>query len=144
MASLLVLAEFRCSADGDVEFRKHLGRTLEEARAVEGCLQATVWERPMERRYLFTTMWTDGEAVRRWVENEFHRTVLMPGFRRWCTEGSFGEFSLEADHDRARKCPSCGRWTRSRPGWSEQGPTTCRQCGGDLTFDPGSPPDAAR
>ena len=141
MTPLLVLAEFRCCEDGDAELRKQLDRTLEEVRAVEGCLQATVWERPAERRYLFTTMWSDREAVRRWVENDFHRTILMPGFRRWCTEGAFSEFSLETDHDRARKCPSCGRWTGGRPGWSEQGPATCRQCGRDLVADPGS--DAA-
>ena len=141
---LLVLAEFRCSESGDAEMRRHLERTLQEARTVEGCLQATVWERPAERRYLFTTMWRDRDAVRRWVENEFHRTILMPGFRRWCTEGSFGEFSLETDHDRARKCPSCGRWTRGRPGWSEQGPSACRQCGRDLLADPGSAVEPAR
>jgi quinol monooxygenase YgiN len=129
---LLVLAEFRCSEDGDVELRRHLERTLHEVRGVEGCLQATVWERPLERRHLFTTLWRDREAVGRWVENEFHRAVLMPGFRRWCTEGSFSEFALDADHDRARKCPACGRWTAGRPGWSEQGPATCRHCGGAL------------
>jgi len=134
MTPLLVVAEFRCSEDGDAELRKQLDRTLEEVRAVEGCLQATVWERPAERRYLFTTMWSDRDAVRRWVENEFHRTILMPGFRRWCTEGSFGEFALETDHDRARKCAACGRWTRGRPGWSEQGPATCRQCGRALAW----------
>src|SRR5574338_477432 len=54
MTPLLVLAEFRCSEDGDAELRRHLERTLQEARAVEGCLQATVWERSVERRYLFT------------------------------------------------------------------------------------------
>jgi quinol monooxygenase YgiN len=129
---LLVLAEFRCSEEGDAALRGHVARTLQEARAVAGCLQATVWERAEERRYLFTTVWSDREALRRWVENDFHRTVLMPGFRRWCTEGSFSEFSLDLDHDRARKCPSCGRWTRARPGWSEQGPATCRQCGHGL------------
>jgi quinol monooxygenase YgiN len=135
MTPLLVLAEFRCSEDGDVELRRQLDRTLAEVRAVEGCLQATVWERPVERRYLFTTMWSDRDAVHRWVENEFHRTILMPGFRRWCTEGAFSEFALETDHDRARKCAACGRWTRGRPGWSEQGPTTCRQCGRELAAD---------
>jgi len=136
MTPLLVTAEFRCSPDGDAELRKQLDRTLAEVRAVPGCLEATVWERPAERRYFFTTFWSDGDAVRRWVENEFHRSVLMPGFRRWCSEGSFGEFALATDHDRARKCGACGRWTRGRPGWSEQGPTTCRQCGRTLSFTP--------
>ncbi|MEB2345417.1 MAG: antibiotic biosynthesis monooxygenase [Deltaproteobacteria bacterium] len=137
MATLLVLAEFRCSEAGDVEMRRHLGRTLAEVRAVPGCLQAGVWERPAERRYLFTTFWSDAEAVGRWVENEFHRDILMPGFRRWCTEGSFSELALATDHDRVRKCAACGRWTPARPGWSEQGPTTCRQCGAALA--PSSP-----
>ena len=92
---LLVVAEFRCTAEGDAELRAQLERTLAEVRAVPGCLEAHVWERPAERRYLFTTWWTDGDAVGRWVENEFHRSVLMPGFRRWCSEGSFGELRLE-------------------------------------------------
>jgi heme-degrading monooxygenase HmoA len=135
MTPLLVLAEFRCSEEGEADLRSHLDRTLREARGVEGCLQATVWERPVERRYLFTTIWSDRDAVRRWVENEFHRTTLMPGFRRWCTEGSFGEFTLETDHDRARKCAACGRWTRGQPGWSELEPSTCRHCGRGLAAD---------
>jgi quinol monooxygenase YgiN len=133
MAALLVLAEFRCSEAGDTELRRHLERTLAEVRAVPGCLQAGVWERPDERRYLFTTFWTDAAAVGRWVDNEFHRSTLMPGFRRWCTEGSFSELTLAADHDRVRKCGTCGRWTPGRPGWSEQGPASCRQCGAALT-----------
>jgi quinol monooxygenase YgiN len=129
---LLVVAEFRCSEAGEAELREHLDRTLAETRAIAGCLHATVWERPAERRFLFTTIWTGADAVARWVGNEFHRATLMPGFRRWCVEGSFGEFLLATDHDRARKCPACGRWTRGRPGWSEQGPATCRQCGAAL------------
>jgi quinol monooxygenase YgiN len=129
---LLVVAEFRCSAEGDAALREHLERTLAEVRAVAGCLQAEVWERPAERRYLFATYWTDGEAVGRWVENEFHRTVLMPAFRRWCTEGSFSELRLEQDHDRARKCSACGRWTAGRPGWSTAAPSACRHCGARL------------
>jgi hypothetical protein len=52
MTPLLVLAEFRCSEGGNAELRKHLDRTLREARAVEGCLQATVWERAAERRLI--------------------------------------------------------------------------------------------
>jgi quinol monooxygenase YgiN len=129
---LLVLAEFGCSPEGEAELRKHLERTLAETRATPGCLQATLWERTAERRFLFTTYWTDAAAVTRWVENDFHRTTLMPGFRRWCVEGAFSEFTLGIDHDRARKCAACGRWTSARPGWSEQGPATCRQCGAAL------------
>lgn len=130
--ALLVLAEFRCSEAGDGELRRHLEQTLASVRAIEGCLQASVWERPAERRYLFTTWWTDADAVGRWVADPFHRDVLMPGFRRWCVEGSFSELTLAADHDRARKCGACGRWTAARPGWSEGGPLACRQCGASL------------
>jgi quinol monooxygenase YgiN len=126
------------------ELRAQLERTLAETRAVEGCLEATVWERPAERRYLFTTYWTDGEAVKRWVANNFHKTVLMPGFRRWCVEGSFSEFAQSADHDRARKCASCGRWTAGRPGWSEREPSKCRQCGAALASNPPSAAVGAR
>ncbi|HXX46843.1 MAG TPA: antibiotic biosynthesis monooxygenase [Myxococcota bacterium] len=133
MTPLLVLAEFGCSETGDGELRAQLDRTLRETRAVEGCLQATVWERAAERRFLFVTYWSDGDAVRRWVENEFHRTALMPGFRKWCVEGSFSEFTAaEPDHARARKCASCGRWSQAKPGWSEAAPASCRQCGAGL------------
>lgn len=137
MTPLFVIAEFRCTESGDAELRKHLERTLAEVRAVPGCLHATVWERPAERGYRFVTAWSDGEAVGRWVENEFHRTVLMPGFRAWCREGWFGELSLAADHDRVRKCPACGRWTAAQPGWSEEGPVRCRACDAALTGEEG-------
>jgi quinol monooxygenase YgiN len=129
---LVVFAEFGCTQDGEVELRKHLDQTLRETRATEGCLQATLWERPAERRFLFVTMWTDSAAVTRWVENDFHRKTLMPGFRKWCVEGSFTDLTVTGDHDRARKCAACGRWTAGRPGWSEAGPTNCRQCGAPL------------
>jgi quinol monooxygenase YgiN len=133
---LLVLAEFVFTEDGETEFRRHLDRTLEETRATDGCLQAVVWTRP-GRRYQFSTLWTDGAAVKRWVENEFHRSVLMPGFRKWCTEGCFGEYTLDKDHERARKCVSCGRWTRSLPGWNEAGPASCAKCGAKLEVELG-------
>jgi quinol monooxygenase YgiN len=129
---LLVVAEFRCTVEGEAALREHLARTLAEVRATPGCLEAHLWERPAERRYLFTTWWTDADAVGRWIANEFHRSVLMPGFRRWCSEGSFGELRLETDHDRARRCGACGRWTAGRPGWSEANPAACRQCGARL------------
>jgi quinol monooxygenase YgiN len=132
MNALLVLAEFACTPEGDAELRKHLDRTLAETRATPGCLQATVWERPAERRFLFTTYWTDADAVTRWVENDFHRTTLMPAFRRWCVDGSFSEFLEGAEHARARKCGACGRWSSATPGWSEAEPSACRQCGGSL------------
>src|SRR5262245_14741842 len=128
MKPLLVTADFVFTEDGEAEFRRHLDRTLAETRAVEGCLQALVWTRP-GRRYHFSTLWTDAAAVKRWVENEFHRSVLMPGFRKWCTEGGFDEYLLETDHRRARKCPACGRWTQGEPGWDERQPATCAKCG---------------
>ena len=131
MTPLLVLAEFVCSPEGDGEFLAHLERTLSETRAVDGCLHAVVWKRP-GRRYQFSTLWRDRAAVTRWVENEFHRNTLMPGFRRWCTEGWFGEFGLDVDHRRARRCPTCKRWSQGLPGWAEAEPSTCQHCGGGL------------
>lgn len=137
MEPLLVLAEFVFTEDGEAEFLQHRDRTLDEARGIEGCLQAVLWERP-GRRYQFSTLWTDVEAVTRWVENEFHHTVLMPGFRKWCSEGCFGEYRLETDHKRARKCAACGRWTQDLPGWDERRPGACQKCGSALS----PPPDA--
>ena len=125
---LLVVAEFVFSEQGETAFLPHLERTLDETRGVDGCLQAVVWTRP-GRRYFFSTLWDDATAVKRWVDNEFHRKVLMPGFRNWCTEGCFGEYSLAADHKRARKCASCGRWTQDLPGWDESRPAVCKKCG---------------
>jgi quinol monooxygenase YgiN len=128
MAPLLVLAEFVFTEAGEQDFLLQLDRTLEETRAVEGCLQAVVWSRP-GRRYQFSTSWSDSEAVKRWVDNEFHKTILMPGFRKWCSEGCFGEYQLTNDHERARKCGGCGRWTQALPGWNERVPPTCKKCG---------------
>ncbi|MGH7803775.1 MAG: putative quinol monooxygenase [Candidatus Binatia bacterium] len=128
---LLVLAEFVCSEAGDGEFRSHLERTLAETRAVEGCLHAVVWTRP-DRRYQFSTLWRDRESVQRWIDNEFHRQVLMPGFRKWCTQGWFGEYRGELDHLRAIRCAKCGRWAQGKPGWSEVEPKACRNCGAAL------------
>lgn len=128
---LLVLAEFVFTEEGEAAFLRHRDRTLEEARSVEGCIQAVLWSRP-DRRYQFSTLWSDAAAVTRWVDNDFHRTVLMPGFRKWCSEGCFGEYTLETDHERARKCASCGRWTRDLPGWDEHRPGSCKACGAGL------------
>ena len=131
MVPLLVLAEFVFTEEGEAEFLLHRDRTLVEARGIEGCLQAVLWARP-GRRYQFSTLWTDPEAVARWIENDFHRTILMPGFRKWCSEGWFGEYGLAKDHERARKCASCGRWARGLPGWDEHRPTVCEKCGAAL------------
>jgi len=81
-----------------------------------------------ERRVQFATLWSDAEAVKRWVENAFHRKVLVPGFRQWCVEGCFGEYRLDTDHKRARKCAGCGRWTQEQPGWDEARPSRCGKC----------------
>jgi heme-degrading monooxygenase HmoA len=138
VSPLLVVAEFVFTADGEAEFLLQLDRTLEETRGVDGCIQAVLWKRP-GRRYLFSTLWDDAAALKRWVDNEFHRKVLMPGFRKWCTEGCFGEYTLQTDHKRARKCSSCGRWTQDLPGWDEARPSTCGPCGSLL-----DPPSDAR
>ena len=131
MTPLFVSAEFVFTEAGESEFLVHRDRTLAEVRAVDGCLHAVLWTRP-GRRYQFSTLWSDAEAVARWVENEFHRTILMPGFRKWCSEGCFGEYRLEKDHERARKCGACGRWTRALPGWDESRPSLCQPCGARL------------
>ena len=133
---LLVLAEFVFTEEGEAAFLPHLDRTLAEVRGIEGCLQAVLWTRP-GRRYQFSTLWTDADGVTRWVENEFHKTVLMPGFRKWCTEGCFGEYTLATDHKRARRCESCGRWTQTLPGWDESQPSACEKCGAALSLPRG-------
>jgi len=132
MTPLQVLAEFVFTEEGEKAFLPHLERTLAEVRGIDGCLQAQVWTRP-GRRYQFSTLWTDADAVTRWVENEFHRTILMPGFRTWCTEGWFGEYTLATDHKRARRCGACGRWTQEVPGWDERRPAACAKCGAVLS-----------
>jgi heme-degrading monooxygenase HmoA len=124
---LLVLAEFVFTKDGEEEFLSYRDQTLAEIRKVDGCIQAVLWTRP-GRRYQFSTLWDDAAAVARWVDNDFHKTVLIPGFRKWCSEGCFGEYTLDKDHPRARKCASCGRWTRGLPGWDERQPELCGKC----------------
>ena len=128
---LLVLADFVFTEDGEIEFLRVCDRTLDETRAVPGCLQAVMWTRP-GRRYQFSTLWIDSEAVTRWVDNEFHKQVLMPGFRKWCTEGCFGEYRLETDHKRARKCASCRRFSQGLPGWDERQPAVCDKCSASI------------
>lgn len=130
-APLLVVAEFVFTEEGEAEFFRHRARTLDEVREIDGCLQAVLWSRP-GRRYQFSTLWTEADAVTRWVNNEFHRTILMPGFQKWCTEGVFGDYRLETDHKRARKCANCGRWTQDLPGWDESQPRVCRKCAAPL------------
>lgn len=135
---LLVTAEFVCLAEGDAAFGSHLERTLREVRGTRGCLHAAVWRRP-GRRYLFVTLWSDADAVAAWVAHPFHRTVLMRGFRAWCSEGTFGEYRLEADHPRARRCASCGRFSQGEPGFDEAEPASCRSCGAPLAIPEDAP-----
>lgn len=131
MPPVLVVAEFVFTEVGEAAFLPYRERTLDEVRRTPGCLQAVLWTRP-GRRYLFSTLWAEASAVGGWVDNEFHATVLMPGFRKWCSEGCFGEYLLQGDHERARRCSDCGRWTRALPGWDEQRPDGCRSCGATL------------
>lgn len=138
MAQLLVLVEFVCSEDGEAPFVEHLPRTMDEVRSIDGCLQGHVWSRP-ERRYLFFTLWTGSDAVDRWMENEFHRSVLMPSFRQWCTESQFSFWDMADDHERVRKCPACGRWSRGSPGWDVALPDVCRNCSAPLVNAGGIP-----
>lgn len=138
MAELLVLVEFVCSEDGETPFREHLPRTLDEVRSIEGCLQAHAWQRP-DRCYLFYTLWRDNDALDGWMENTFHREELMPSFRQWCTEAQFSFYDMTDDHERVRKCTSCGRWSRGSPGWDITLPNVCRNCGAPLA-DPGGIP----
>lgn len=128
MEPLLVLVEFGFTEEGEKEFLMHLDRALDEVRSIDGCLEAIVYKRP-ERMYIFYTLWRDQEAIDRWVQNEFHRNVLMTGFTRWANEGWFGYWNLKADRKRVRKCPSCGRWSQAQPGWTEMNLTTCARCG---------------
>ena len=59
-----VVAEFVCTEEGDAEFGRHLEQTLTAVRSIEGCLHAVVWTRP-NRRYRFSTLWSDRQAVTR-------------------------------------------------------------------------------
>jgi len=135
MSLLLLVAEFVFTEEGEAAFEHHRARTLDEVRSIEGCVQAVLWARE-DRRYQFSTLWSDDAGVGRWVENEFHQSVLMPGFRSWCTEGCFGEYRLETDHPRARRCGRCGRWSQAPSGWDERSPRACRHC--DAAIDPPS------
>ncbi|MBI2886375.1 MAG: antibiotic biosynthesis monooxygenase [Chloroflexi bacterium] len=105
-----------------------------EVKRIPGCLDYRVYRGP-DRLYLFFVVWEDRTAVQRWVDNEFHRTVLMASYRRWCKEGWFGYWDPAEDHSRTRKCMECGRWTQAQPGWSMAGPASCRNCGHRLAAE---------
>ena len=78
-APLLVVAEFVFTEAGEAEFLVHRDRTLDECRAIDGCLQAVLWERP-GRRYQFSTLWTGTGPVARPVAEQADGQV--PGRRR--------------------------------------------------------------
>lgn len=61
------------------------------------------------------------------VELLRHRDRTLDETR--AVEGCFGEYRLETDHKRARKCAGCGRWTQDQPGWDESRPNVCGKCG---------------
>ncbi len=129
---LLTLVEIGFRDDGaEQEFRAVLPRMEQELANIEGCLEARTFI-GAGRRYLFFTVWQDEAALQRWIDNEFHRTTLMPSFKRWCDEAYFGYWSVFKDNDRVRRCANCGRWTREQPGWSSKGPVNCGRCGADL------------
>ena len=135
MEPVLTLVEmgFR-DEETEQAFREVMPRMETELAGIPGCLENRVYQRP-GRRYLFFTVWEDQAAIQRWVDNEFHRTVLMVNFPRWTDEGWFSYWTTLEDHDRVRKCPACGRWASGQPGWSATGPTTCARCGAPLVRD---------
>jgi quinol monooxygenase YgiN len=135
MEPVLTLVEmgFR-DEETEQAFRDVMPRMETELAGIAGCLENRVYQRP-GRRYVFVTVWEDRAAIQRWVDNEFHRTVLMVNFRRWTDEGWFSYWNMLEDHNRVRKCPACGRWASGQPGWSAQGPTTCARCGAPLVRD---------
>jgi heme-degrading monooxygenase HmoA len=130
---LLILVELGFRDDAaEQEFKTVLPRMESELAGIVGCLERRTFI-GAGRRYLFFTVWQDEAALERWVNNEFHRTILMPGFRRWCDEAWFGYWSMLKDNDRVRRCPACGRWTPEQPGWSSKGPAKCGRCGAELS-----------
>lgn len=128
---LLTTVEIGFTETGEQAFQEVVLRMEEELRSVPGCLEYRLYRRP-ERVYLFFVVWEDRAAVQRWVENEFHRTVLMRNFRQWCNLGWFGYWDVAEDRNRAQKCLQCGRWTQAQPGWQSDVPQSCRQCGAAL------------
>jgi quinol monooxygenase YgiN len=119
------------NVEAEQAFLEVLPRMQVELSAIPGCLESRHYIRP-PRRYLFFTVWSDQEAIQRWVDNEFHRTVLMVNFTRWADEGWFSYWRSLKDHDRSRRCATCGRWSQARPGWSTEEPSHCRRCGAAL------------
>lgn len=128
----LTTVEIGFTEAGEEAFQGVLARMEQELKSVPGCLEYRLYQRP-ERVYLFFVVWEDRAAVQGWIENEFHRTVLMPGFRQWCNLGWFGYWDMAQDNNRAKKCLQCSRWTQAQPGWKGDVPQVCRQCNAALT-----------
>lgn len=132
MEPLLTLVEigFRDETT-EQAFHEVLPQMRAELAGIPGCLENRIYQRP-DRRYLFFTVWESREAIQRWVDNEFHRTVLMTNFTRWADEGWFSYWSSLEAHSRSRRCPQCHRWTQGAPGWSSRVPDQCARCGASL------------
>lgn len=129
MPPILTTVEFGFKdQESEEEFLKLTDRAEREVRDIQGCLDYRLYHRD-GRCYLFFVVWEDAAAIDRWVSNEFHQKELMPSFRKWCNEGWFGYWGLGSDRNRAKKCLSCGRWTQEMPGWDQNVPSKCRQCG---------------
>jgi quinol monooxygenase YgiN len=124
----LMLVEMVFHADGAAAFAAHLPRMREEMQRIPGCLRLAIASEP-EGRYTFTSLWEDDAALQRWVDNAFHREVLMANFRHWAIEAWFSRWELADDAPRSRRCPRCERWTRAQPGVSGTEPARCRYCG---------------
>lgn len=139
MEPLLTLVEFAFTEEGEAAFRVVLPQMESEVRSIQGCLEYRLY-RGAGGEYLFYNVWDDRAAVDRWLHNEFHRTVLMPAFRKWATLGWFSYWDLSGDNNRARKCMACGRWTQSLPGWDAKIPTECSRCGAPMPSVPGQAP----
>jgi quinol monooxygenase YgiN len=135
----LALVEMAFSEEGEAAFVEVLPQMESEIQAIPGCLEYRKYRGP-GGEYLFFSVWDGQEALDRWVANEFHRQVLMPGFRKWCTLGWFGFWDARRDDNRARKCMACGRWTQTQPGWDAKQPTECSRCGAPFPARPGQAP----
>lgn len=136
---LLSLVEMAFTEEGEAAFLEVLPRMEDEIQAVPGCFEYRLY-RGRGGEYLFYTVWDGQAALDLWVANEFHRSVLMPAFRKWATLGWFGFWDLARDDNRARKCLACGRWTQSKPGWDAKIPTECSRCGARMPSAHGRPP----
>lgn len=133
-APQLVLVEMAFTEEGAAAIESLLPRMESELRSLPGLLTTRVFKQE-GGRYLFYTVWQDRASVQAWVDNAFHREVLMANFRAWAIEATFTYWTLTEDHPRVRKCPACKRWTSASPGWEMAEPATCSRCGAPLRRD---------